>query len=375
MPDGPLPICGNGRLDPGEGCDPGIAAGQPGACPTNCDDANTCTDDVLIGAGTCTAACQHTTLANCCGNDIVEGNEVCDDGNQADLDGCSHDCLPERAFAVESLVVPGVGVGCDLTGDGVVDNALSGAMNDAARAAYNDVVNRQDLQACTYALLLVLRGADPQTPSAPLQWMLQLGEGSESPPMPSGYFSGQERFLILRDGLDASGRPLQVFDASIGPPLVFPADGVKFALPFCLDAAGRVLMEYRRVNITGTIAGDPAQLTGRFCAVRTIGTWSRFRNVLQPVPLGNTTLLDVIVTGLNAFNYRVTPTQPDIDLDGDGLEHLMDTDGDGRVDRCIDGNGTIIDGTDCPLDPRMADGYSEAEDFTAATGKLGGLAP
>lgn len=49
--------------------------------------------------------------------------------------------------------------------------------------------------------------------------------------------------------------------------------------------------------------------------------------------------------------------QPDLDLDRDGLETLLDTDGDGRVDRCVDGDGTVLEGAECPRDGRIADAY------------------
>lgn len=64
------------------------------------------------------------------------------------------------------------------------------------------------------------------------------------------------------------------------------------------------------------------------------------------------TLLDVIATGCGLI-----PLQPDLDLDEDGLETFADTDGDGSIDRCVDGDGSEILGTDCPSNPAMADGY------------------
>lgn len=49
--------------------------------------------------------------------------------------------------------------------------------------------------------------------------------------------------------------------------------------------------------------------------------------------------------------------QPDIDVDVDGLEVFRDTDGDGLVDHCVDGDGSVIEGRDCIFSPGMVDGY------------------
>jgi cysteine-rich repeat protein len=85
--------CGNGQLENGEDCDPGIPAGDPGACPQDCDDKNPCTDDKLLGtAADCDARCEHTPLKPCCGNGLKEAGEVCDDGNQVGNDGCTKTC-------------------------------------------------------------------------------------------------------------------------------------------------------------------------------------------------------------------------------------------------------------------------------------------
>lgn len=78
---------------------------------------------------------------------------------------------------------------------------------------------------------------------------------------------------------------------------------------------------------------------------------------LTPNPLGENcdgaTLLDVLATGCGLFGL-----QPDEDVDGDGLERLFDDDGDGQIDRCVDGDGTEILGVDCPQDPGIVDGYT-----------------
>lgn len=120
--------CGNGRVDNNETCDTAIAAGQPGACPTSCNDNQACTTNRLDGAGTCLAACSFPPITaptngdaccpsgananndnDCepaCGNRVVEMGEQCDDGNDNAQDGC-HECrnvaLPPTAFRITKL--------------------------------------------------------------------------------------------------------------------------------------------------------------------------------------------------------------------------------------------------------------------------------
>ncbi|MCB9597564.1 MAG: hypothetical protein H6719_32900 [Sandaracinaceae bacterium] len=65
-------------------------------------------------------------------------------------------------------------------------------------------------------------------------------------------------------------------------------------------------------------------------------------------PADERTMLDVAVAA---------GVQPDVDSDGDGRERFLDTDGDGLVDRCVDGDRTAMDGRACTADPRFADGY------------------
>ena len=50
-------VCGNGAVEVGETCDTGIAAGQPGSCPTSCAGAGMCVSSTLLNPGTCTAQC------------------------------------------------------------------------------------------------------------------------------------------------------------------------------------------------------------------------------------------------------------------------------------------------------------------------------
>lgn len=74
----------------------------------------------------------------------------------------------------------------------------------------------------------------------------------------------------------------------------------------------------------------------------------RFGDLTAADPTDDRTMLDVV---------RGLGVQPDTDGDGDGLERFEDTDGDGFIDRCTDGDGTPTSGVGCADDPRFADGY------------------
>jgi len=63
-----------------------------------------------------------------------------------------------------------------------------------------------------------------------------------------------------------------------------------------------------------------------------------------------------------SLQYEITQlftVQPDIDLDGDGIETIQTVAQEGVIS-CTDGDGTVIQGADCGCDPRIADGYSIA---------------
>ncbi|HEY0709659.1 MAG TPA: hypothetical protein VGG33_22800, partial [Polyangia bacterium] len=123
------PSCGNGRLDDGEMCDPGIWSWRPGACPpADCDDKIACTQDIPVGTG-CQLACEHreiftavpgdrccpvgetsATDSDCsstCGNGVREANETCDTAAPAgSLDACptSDACDDQNPCTSDQLI-------------------------------------------------------------------------------------------------------------------------------------------------------------------------------------------------------------------------------------------------------------------------------
>jgi cysteine-rich repeat protein len=91
------PICGNGRLDPGEQCDDGNTVNGDG-CEASCtlpacgnhilDPGEQCDDGNSSDGDGCDANCTFPA----CGNHILDPGEQCDDGNTTDADGCEANC-------------------------------------------------------------------------------------------------------------------------------------------------------------------------------------------------------------------------------------------------------------------------------------------
>ena len=110
--------CGNGTMEPGEVCDDGNLDGGDG-CSADCMSDESCgngitdwdageTCDPPNPANQCSAAC----LAWYCGDGNLDQDEVCDDGNWDDGDGCASDCLSDESCG-NSVVDDAVGEECD----------------------------------------------------------------------------------------------------------------------------------------------------------------------------------------------------------------------------------------------------------------------
>lgn len=103
--------CGNGRVDPGEGCDHAeLNSDAPNAvCRTDCQIAH-CGDAILDDArgeqcdlaqansDTPDAQCRADCRLRRCGDAVIDpsAGELCDDGNTLSGDGCSADCRSDE---------------------------------------------------------------------------------------------------------------------------------------------------------------------------------------------------------------------------------------------------------------------------------------
>ena len=93
------PVCGNRQTEDGETCDDGNTLNGDG-CDVNCQlepPPPTCGDGTCNGnetCATCSDDCGPCLLV--CGDNVTDSDELCDDGNNEDGDGCSSICEVEE---------------------------------------------------------------------------------------------------------------------------------------------------------------------------------------------------------------------------------------------------------------------------------------
>ena len=126
-------VCGDGSVDPGEGCDDGSDNGAGKACKADCT-ANSCGDgDVGPGEGCDDGndvdddACSNACTLLSCGDGVVTGAEQCDDGNADNTDACTDLC--KNAVCGDEFVQ------VDETCDAGAANSDNGACTTSCKAA------------------------------------------------------------------------------------------------------------------------------------------------------------------------------------------------------------------------------------------------
>lgn len=168
--------CGDGEFNMMiEACDTAIAAGMPGACPTECDDDNACTSDVLSGSacdtactnapieacvdddGCCPTACNANTDNDCmpmCGNMVIEGDETCEAGVMDcptacdDMNSCTMDVLMgDPAMCTSVCDFPAITM-CSMTSDGCCPSACNSTTDVDCSASCNNGVFEPPGETC-----------------------------------------------------------------------------------------------------------------------------------------------------------------------------------------------------------------------------------
>lgn len=91
-PSDAVPRCGDGNIEGDEVCDDGNVASRDG-CSAQCN------VETGFTCGGEPSTCRRTEPeAGACGDGVIAGREVCDDGNRVDGDGCSALCLVEPRY-------------------------------------------------------------------------------------------------------------------------------------------------------------------------------------------------------------------------------------------------------------------------------------
>lgn len=358
--------CGNMRLDPGEVCD---------------------------GTPSCNGTCDAVTT---CGNGTIDVGEQCDDGDAIAWDGCSAACEREQSVVLSDLDLVRddsffLDDRCDLNGDGFGDSSLGIALELAWAQARMYVVDA--LHDSPFNTLVLQGLADPSLtaddPNLRVAWVRGIDENGGGPD-----FDGTGTVSVDPASL-SNGMSILSFPGSIAN-RVLDAGPEDVRIPFF----GGLELGLRRTRIVTTpitVTGAPpntslsvGDLEGLLCGSIEIGPLGAIPNVVGAfdlpgvptescdpvnVPTDDVNLADVIVGGVKLQNFLdvVVATQPDVDMDGDGLETYVlvgGTDCQPVIVGCVDGDGTEIDGRDCVLDVRMRDTISAAFYFTAPTTTL-----
>jgi hypothetical protein len=289
-----------------------------------------------------------------CGGDDTPGQSS--DAPSADA-ACG--LPPGIAWAFTTAhVLPG-DEGFDLDDDGEVDNAL-GHVPDGVRTGANDGLDAAMRGGELLMVMFMTDWSDPPTPDDPdLHFHVFQVYDADMPADTSNNFGGDGRFVVPTNQLDLQCRSKTEADSTQleGGVLTARRDVWRFTLTTGLGA-----LEFADAIMVTTFSSDFATGSSRLGAVMSLCTLSALA-----FP-GDTpgTVLDALVNE-PGIGGAVTL---DVDEDGDGFERVR---GDGvSILDCVDGDGTVIDGPDCPCHPAIVDGYSVGMEFLSVQAEVVG---
>jgi hypothetical protein len=201
-----------------------------------------------------------------------------------------------------------------------------------------------------------LSGTAPPVAGLPVQLAMYLGIDTVSPTDPVKNAAGMGQFLAPAAAFDVNCMSNAYFN-SVDIPTDASVEAHKAS--FEIGDRGIGLLPFENLLLRGTLSPDGSTFSGRMGGIATLCSFS-----LLGSPTGNGSMLGFLV---NQFNL-----QPDIDIDGNGLDQVT---GDGQdISSCKTPDGTVIPGATCACDPRIHDGFSAAFDFSAVPGAIVGLA-
>ena len=222
-----------------------------------------------------------------------------------------------------------------------------GAMPEFALTPMNNDLQQAVLRGDICMMQHISEWSGPPTATATdIGFFLFTGSDADSPKDPSNDYTGEGEFFFRMTEFDLNCEPTTEADeASLVDRVISARRSVwQFALSAELGS-----MQFRDARVELTFAADFATGSGIFAGSMPLCTLA---GVPFPGDLSGS-VLDVLI------NYEIfDPVQVDMDLDGDGLEQVI---GDGEsVLECIDGDGTVIPGSNCPCHPAIVDAVSAA---------------
>jgi fibro-slime domain-containing protein len=237
-------VCGDGKVEGTEGCDPTAKNNDLGdGCTPTCMAEPSCP----VAGGACTTKC---------GDGLVLGSEACDDGNAVNGDGCSSTCQVEAGFACsqpalgDTMVVPMVvrdfNAGGDFERGGVFESGHEYATQGLLKATL-DVNGLKPVLASTTGTMNGMTGQDSGIASAQsfAQWYDDAATGPN--PYRGTIGSSLDLFVITgsspqayvnRFGTNGDGLTNAKYQDFDGNPLFYPADA--FAKPWSPDVQAQI---------------------------------------------------------------------------------------------------------------------------------------
>jgi hypothetical protein len=255
-----------------------------------------------------------------------------------------------RTMIFKTVTILPQGEGVDITGDEVPDNLL-GRIAPLSNPTIVSVIEN----GTGIFLLDFTRWEDAPGDDDDMDVTFYLGVDADVPADPSDNTGGSGDFLVVDRQFDVDCNPLTRVPGAIEGRI---ARATSDLWRFLVEGVGT--LSFERVRVELELASDLSGFAGQF------GTgWGLCSLAHTEGPLfAGGTLLERLVNDLDE-------PDPDLDFDGDGLEHVI---GDGEgIASCIDGDGTVIEGPDCPCDPRMRDAYSVSVAVEGAAATISGI--
>lgn len=287
--------------------------------------------------------------------DVSHDADMGRDANDADLDADPDVDLPDPVPGAWAAIVTDVEVTaeriCDVDGVPPDDNSfltLGAEMGGEVAASLTRLVNEFISRADERFMLSIPWCEDVSSlrcSSAELSMFAAFDDDGN----PADNLSGSEPFRASPMWLTTCGEPIYAAQGSASGGFLSVASS-RLQLPFLniplpLDAA----------RLYGDIASGNVASTLTLCGYINVNDLA----MVMDIDGSGRNFLEIIVFPEQVLsNPGITGVQPDIDIDGDGLEELRVDRTTGMLASCIDGDGSVFDGRDCWQRSEIVDSIS-----------------